>query len=284
MYGAIEAGGTKFICGYGTGPQDVVTAEFPTRDPQQTISDVLAFFAGRKLRSLGVASFGPVDLRSNSPTYGYITHTPKLAWRNFDLLGALRVLQVPLALDTDVNAAALGEQRWGAGQGRTDLVYVTVGTGIGAGVICANQPVHGMGHPEAGHMLVRKHPDDTFAGCCPSHGDCWEGLASGPAIEKRVGRPAKQLVESDPVWDWVAGYIAQGLANLTYCCAPERLILGGGVGGRGGVVARVQARFERQIAGYLALPKASEYIVSPALGGLSGVCGALVLAQNAAES
>jgi fructokinase len=197
LVGAIEAGGTKFVCAVGAGPHDLVRATFPTgNDPEQVLSAVTCWLTDQQrqrgtLRAIGVASFGPLDLSSDSPTYGHITSTPKPGWRNTDIVGPLRRAfpGIPVGFDTDVNGAALGEYRWGNGVGLTDFVYITIGTGIGAGAMVGGQLLHGLVHPEMGHMLLPRVPEDTFAGVCPYHGACWEGLCSGPALLKRTGMP-----------------------------------------------------------------------------------------------
>src|SRR5579872_1424134 len=192
MLGAIEAGGTKFVCGTGTGPHDLTTLQIPTTSPEETVGRAISILreqSGGRLDAIGIASFGPVDLHRDSPAYGCITNTPKPGWRDFDLAGALRrAFGVPVGFDTDVNGAALGEARWGAAQGIEDFVYLTVGTGIGGGAMVAGRIVHGVMHPEMGHIRVPRDPArDPFNGCCPYHGDCLEGLASGPAIRQRCG-------------------------------------------------------------------------------------------------
>ena len=215
--GGVEAGGTKFVCLVGSGPDDVVAeTTIPTTSPAETLTRVVDFFRPhRRLTGIGVGAFGPVDLASGS-----ITNTPKPGWANTDLRAALGVLGVPVTVDTDVNAAALAESRWGTGVGDDPLVYVTVGTGIGGGVIAGGRPVHGLVHPEIGHMRVPRDPDDAFAGACPFHGDCLEGLASGPAIRARRGLPGEALAVDDPVWTLEARYLALGLANVMITTLP----------------------------------------------------------------
>lgn len=281
LSGAIEAGGTKFICGVGTGPEDIRTVEIPTTTPEATVGAAIAWLRaqGRNgLRAVGIGSFGPVNLDITSPAWGSITSTPKAGWRNYPLAETVRqTLQVPVAFDTDVNAAVLGEARWGAARGISNAVYITVGTGIGAGAICGGRILHGASHPEMGHMLI---PHDTAAdpypGCCPFHGDCLEGLASGPSIEGRWGAPASTLPPGHPAWPLEARYLATGLANLACLLAPELIILGGGVMRQAFLYPMIDAELRRSLAGYVATPR----IVCPGLGGLSGVLGALALAQN----
>ena len=195
-FGGIETGGSKWACAVGTGPEDVrATATFPTGTPAETIAQAVDFFQnGNEVAAIGIGSFGPVDVRAGSATWGHVTTTPKPGWANIDLAGAIgRALGVPVAFDTDVNAAALGEHRWGAAQGIDTFVYITVGTGIGGGGMAGGRLLHGLVHPEFGHMRIPRDPDDGFAGACPYHGDCWEGLASGRAIGERWGAPAHTL-------------------------------------------------------------------------------------------
>jgi fructokinase len=292
LTGGIEAGGTKFVCAVGTGPDDVrAEARVPTTTPSETLERVVAFFAEQATRAplaaLGVASFGPVDLDSRSPRFGFITTTPKPGWRDVDLLGPLRrALGVPVGFDTDVNAAALAEQRWGAGRGLGTLVYVTVGTGLGGGAVVDGRPLHGLLHPEMGHMRVpHDRARDPFAGICPAHGDCWEGLATAPAIAARWGRAPETLPDDHPAWVLEAHYLALGLANVVLTLSPERLVLGGGVMTRTHLYRLVRAGVSETLAEYLVssvLDAGLErYIVPPTLGDRAGVLGALALAQTA---
>ena len=292
LTGGIEAGGTKFVCAVGTGPDDVrAEARVPTTTPSETLGRVVAFFAEQATRAplaaLGVASFGPVDLDSRSPRFGFITTTPKPGWRDVDLLGPLRrALGVPVGFDTDVNAAALAEQRWGAGRGLGTLVYVTVGTGLGGGAVVDGRPLHGLLHPEMGHMRVpHDRARDPFAGICPAHGDCWEGLATAPAIAARWGRAPETLPDDHPAWVLEAHYLALGLANVVLTLSPERLVLGGGVMTRTHLYRLVRAGVSETLAEYLVssvLDAGLErYIVPPTLGDRAGVLGALALAQTA---
>lgn len=275
--GAIEAGGTKWLCAVGTGPDDLVATEtIPTTTPDETIGRALAFFRRRgPIEAVGIGCFGPVDLRPGSPAWGSITTTPKPGWTDTDVAGVVGAeLGVPVAFDTDVNAAALGEHRWGAARGLDTFCYVTVGTGIGGGAIAGGAVVHGLVHPEFGHMRIPHDLDaDPFGGLCPYHGDCWEGLASGPAIEARWGRPPRELVDVEAVWRLEARYVALGLVNVVAVLSPERIVLGGGVMEVPGLLPLVQAEVDDLLAGYVATE-----IVPPALGPLSGVLGAFVLA------
>lgn len=291
VFGAIEAGGTKFVCGVGTGPGDLTLARFPTASPLATLESVSRFFreqAGSRLDAIGIGSFGPVDLEPGSPAFGYITSTPKIDWRNFDLAGAVaRATGVPVGFDTDVNAAALGEARWGAAQGIADFLYLTVGTGIGGGAIVNGQVVHGLAHPEMGHIRVPHDlAKDPYPGGCPYHQDCWEGLASGPAIEARWGvAAARELPPDHPAWTLEAHYLALGLATLVCTLSPRRIVMGGGVMDQRHLFPAVRRELARLLNGYISVRALSDeidrYVVPPQLGDRSGVLGALVLAERA---
>jgi fructokinase len=276
ILGGIEAGGTKWVCAVGTGPDDVVATEtIPTTTPAETIGRAVAFFErSGPVRALGIGCFGPVDLRA-----GAITTTPKPGWASTDVAGPFRErLGVPVAFDTDVNAAALGEHRWGAARGLGTFCYVTVGTGIGGGAMVEGRLVHGLLHPELGHLRIPHDVDaDPFPGSCPYHGDCWEGLASGPALAARWGRPADELAGDDAVWRLEARYVALGLVSAISVLSPERIVLGGGVMQTPGLLALVQAEVVRLQAGYQAVGE----IVAPALGPRAGVLGAIALAADA---
>jgi fructokinase len=289
-FGGIEAGGTRWNCAVGDGGGAIESAEsFATTTPAETIGAAVEFLrAHGPLRALGVGCFGPVDLHPGSPTWGHVTTTPKPGWAGTDVAGMLgAALGVPIAFDTDVDAAAVGEARWGAGEGLETFVYVTVGTGIGGGVIANGRPLHGLVHPELGHMRVPHDRDrDPFPGSCPFHGDCLEGLASGEAIRRRWGAPGEEL--SDPaVWELEAAYLALGLANLVLALSPERIVVGGGVAGTPGLLGLVRDRLPELLAGYLDAPALREdiegYVVPPALGPRAGVLGAIELARAAAS-
>jgi fructokinase len=284
--GGIEAGGTKVVCAVGTGPGAIAERTMiPTTTPAETLERIAGWFADRPVDALGAAFFGPLDLDPSSDRYGYITSTPKPGWAGTDVVGFLRArLGVPVVLDTDVNGAAYGEYRWGAGCSAGTLAYVTVGDGIGGGAIVDGAAVHGILHPEMGHLPVRRHPADVFAGSCPFHGDCLEGLASAPAIARRSGRtPADPGPEPARTVELEAYYLAQLIAAIVYLLSPHRIVVGGGVLHLPGLLAAVR----RETAGLIgdALPalrdRLDQYVVPPALGPDSGVLGAFVLARRA---
>jgi fructokinase len=277
MFGAIEAGGTKFICGVGTGPEDLITTQIPTTSPDATVAAAVAWIGNRsdgQLTAVGIGSFGPVDLNT-----GFITSTPKAAWRNFDLAGAVgKGLGVPVRFDTDVNAAVLGEARWGAARNVSNCLYLTVGTGIGGGAIAGGQIVHGLTHPEMGHVRIPHDITvDPYAGVCPYHGDCLEGLASGPAIEGRWGKPGWNLAPDHAAWILEARYLALGIANFICTLSPRRILIGGGVMRQSLLYEMVRWEVGKILAGYVEkLPE----IGPPKLGELAGVLGALALARQ----
>jgi fructokinase len=284
-YGGIEAGGTKWVCAVGDGPDELdQVAVIPTTTPEETLAEATRFFAGNgALAALGVGSFGPVDLAR-----GRITTTPKPGWANTDVVGALTAaLGVPVAFDTDVNAAALGEARWGAAAGLETFCYITVGTGIGGGGMANGRLMHGLLHPEFGHMRVPHDRErDPFPGVCPFHGDCLEGLASGRAIAARWGSSGESLEEDERVWELEADYLAHGVLNVVAILSPQRVVLGGGVMQAPTLLARVRERVVELAAGYFDAPELAssidDYIVTPQLGDRAGVVGALELARAAA--
>jgi fructokinase len=292
LFGAIEAGGTKFVCGVGTGPEDLETVQFPTTSPEATLQGAVDFFRERaagKLRAVGIASFGPIDLHTDSPTYGYITSTPKEGWRNLDIVGAIgRALDVPVGFDTDVNGSALGEARWGAAQGLTDFLYLTVGTGIGGGALVHGRILHGLTHPEMGHIRVPHDlTRDPYPGGCPYHADCLEGLASGPAMEARWGAPAQALPADHRAWKLEARYLALGLANWVCTLSPQRIVMGGGVMQQAHLFPAIREELAQILNGYIQAPEITErrenFVVPPKLGSRAGVLGGLALAQGAAS-
>jgi fructokinase len=293
LFGGVEAGGTKFVCILGSGPEDIrAEARFPTTTPEETIQQSVGFFHHQQaehgeLTAIGIASFGPLDLDHDSPTYGTITSTPKPGWANTDFASTIRMaLSLPVGFDTDVNAAALGEERWGVARGLDTFIYLTIGTGIGGGGIVNRRLMHGLLHPEMGHLCIpHDRRADPFAGSCPFHGDCLEGLASGPAIEKRWGKPAEALPPEHPAWALEAHYLALGMVNLIYTLSPQKIILGGGVMQQAPLFPLLRREVQILLKGYLQsseiLNKIDDYIVPPALGKRVGVLGALALAMDA---
>jgi fructokinase len=284
LYGGIESGGSKWECAIGTGADDLrARATIPTTTPAETIDRVVAFFeSGEAVSALGIGSFGPVDPDTSSSTWGHITTTPKPGWAHTDVGQEVgRRLAVPVVFDTDVNAAALGEHLWGAARGLQTFCYVTVGTGIGGGVMVNGALVHGLVHPEFGHMRIpHDRALDPFDGVCPYHGDCWEGLASGRALEARWGRPADELGDA-AAWDLEASYLALGLVSVVSVLSPERIVLGGGVMKQPGLLALVRQQVRALLNGYVPrVDEREDYIVSPELGAHAGVLGAIALART----
>jgi fructokinase len=273
LLGGIEAGGTKFVCGVGTGPGDLATLHIPTTSPEATTAAAVDFLRRHAPQAVGIASFGPVDLAT-----GHITSTPKAGWRNYDLAGTVRkALGVPIAFDTDVNGAALGEARWGAAQGISDFIYLTVGTGIGGGALVNGRPLHGLAHPEMGHIRIPHDIiRDPFPGVCPFHGDCLEGLASGPAIQARWGKPAPELPADHPAWTLEAHYLALALADWMYTLSPKLILVGGGVAEQAHLFEKIRSELSTILNGYI---QGCE-IAPPGLGSRAGVLGALALAEQ----
>ena len=289
LCGGIEAGGTKFVCMVGSGPDNIqAEARFPTTSPAETIGRAAAFFKEQAqkaaIAAIGVGSFGPVDLDLASPTFGFITTTPKPGWANTNIVGMLHAeLNLPVAFDTDVNAAALAEYRWGAAQALDPIIYLTIGTGIGGGVIVRGKPLHGLVHPEMGHMLMpHDRKVDPFPGVCPFHGDCFEGLASGPSMKERWGQAAEALPDNHPAWEIEAHHIALALMNLILCYSPRRIVVGGGVMQQTGLFPLVRCKVQQFLNGYISSTQVTariqEYIVPPVLGNRAGALGAIALA------
>ena len=288
LYGALEAGGTKMVCAVGHEDGTILERiSIPTSSPDETISAITDYFCEKEICALGIGCFGPIDLHLGSETWGYILDTPKFLWKHFDIVGAIHdKLPVPIGFDTDVNASLLGEITYGSAKGLTDVIYITIGTGIGAGIMSGGNLIHGMLHPEAGHMKVTPHPDDDYAGKCPYHGTCFEGMASGPAIEARWGRSAKELTDEPKVWELEAYYIAQALTSLIMTLSPQRIILGGGVMHQTQLYKLIRAEVIKDIAGYLNTPELADidnYIVPASLGDDQGIMGALKLAADAVK-
>lgn len=285
ILGGIEAGGTKMVCGIGD--ENGVLKErvsFPTRQPEETFRDMIGYFRERKIEALGIGCFGPVDLNRNSKTYGYITSTPKPGWANCDIVGTFRrELNVPVGFDTDVNGAVLGEVTWGAAKGCDSALYITIGTGVGVGVYINGSLLHGLVHPEAGHISLAKHPKDTYEGRCPFHPNCVESLASGPAIGERWGAAAVELKDRPEVWEMEAFYLGQALANYILCYSPQKIILWGGVMHQEQLFDLVRTKVQEFLNGYVSHEVVKEhinaYIVPPALGDDPGILGAIRLGQ-----
>jgi fructokinase len=291
LFGAIEAGGTKILCAVGTAQGSRQTLRIATADPQTCLAQILDFFRQAQhlhgpLRAIGLASFGPLDLDPASPTWGHITTTPKPGWRDADLRGQIAAgLGVPVAIDTDVNAAALAEAHGGAARGCASVAYITVGTGIGVGLVSGGRTVTGFGHPELGHMLPRRHgAHEGFAGICPYHGDCYEGLASGPAIIAAWGGSLAELPEHHPAWGAQADYLGQLCAALILTTAPEHIVIGGGVMAYDHLLAAIRRETARRLAGYAGLWSSPDVlerrITAPACVEPAGLVGAYLLAQQ----
>jgi fructokinase len=309
IFGGIEAGGTKFICAVGTNPTDLFIKRIETTTPQKTIDEVIRFFkpyitkeAPKRLAAIGIASFGPLDLSKKSPYYGYITNTPKPGWRNVNLVGIIHnALDIPVIIDTDVNGAALGEQEWGVAQGLETFIYVTLGTGIGGGGVINGGLMHGLVHPEMGHIQIPLDKDDKrgFNGSCSYHPcnqrhSCWEGLASGKSMQQRWGKLPEEITINDKyyerAWGLEANYVAIGIQNLICTLSPQMIILGGGIMNHPGLLEKIQRKVEKLLNKYVpaldSLEKLKKYLVSPSLIdaksniALSGVLGAIVLAKR----
>jgi fructokinase len=293
LFGGIEGGGTKFVCAVGTSPDDIRReTRFPTTTPAETLRQAVDFFkqAERdygRLSALGIATFGPIDPNPASPAHGFILPTPKPGWSNANVLGMLKsAFDMPIAFELDVNGAAMGEWTWGAAQGLDTFLYLTVGTGIGGGVMANGSLLHGLLCPEMGHIMIPHDPRrDPFEGVCPFHKDCFEGLASGPALEKRWGRRAETLPPDHPAWALEAHYIALALANYTLTFSPQRIVIGGGVGGREDLLPLIRRQVQEILNGYVQSPavteKIDEFIVHPGLGSRAGMLGAIALAKQA---
>ncbi|MGG1678151.1 ROK family protein [Neobacillus sp. NRS-1170] len=283
MLGGIEAGGTKFVCAVGDEKGTIVDRiQIPTTTPDETIPKVIEFFKKYPIEAIGIGSFGPIDVIRESPTYGHITSTPKPGWKDYPFVqGFEDEFGVPIGFNTDVNAAALGEATFGAAKGLDSCLYITVGTGIGAGALVQGQMLEGHSHPEMGHILVRRHPEDPYKGRCPYHGDCLEGLAAGPAIEERWGQKGIELVDRNEVWELEGYYIAQALMQYLLILSPKKIILGGGVMNQKQIFPSIFQHLKESLRDYVSLPEPSEYIVSPGLGNDAGITGALLLAHQA---
>lgn len=284
LYGLVEAGGTKFVLGVACGHDEIIaTTRIPTTTPDETIAAMSDWLAEQgPLAAIGVATFGPVEVDRSAPDWGHILATPKPGWSNTDLVGPLvERFGCPVGLDTDVTAAALAEYRWGAGQGQPSVLYFTIGTGVGGGAVIGGKPLAGISHPEMGHFRPQLHPADSgFAGTCPFHGACLEGLASGPAIKARFGVSLSELPSDHPGHEIIAWYLAQAVVTAQAMFEPGRIVLGGGVMGTPGLIDRVRDEAQRQSGGYFR-GRAAEVVVTPGLGDRAGLLGALALAQLA---
>ncbi len=292
LYGGIEAGGTKFVCIIGSGTEQIdCEVRFLTTTPEETINRVIHFFQPYRskgiLSAIGIGSFGPIDLDKSSPTYGFITSTPKPGWSNIDLCGMIQDnLQVPIIFDTDVNAAAFGELSCDPSIKTKDpFIYITIGTGIGVGVIVNEKPIHGLVHAEAGHMFIPHDlVRDPFPGICPYHKDCWEGLASGPSMKARWGISGQDIPDDHPAWDIEAHYNALAIANLILTYSPHRIVLGGGVSEHQGLIEKIRIEVLHILNGYVRSPQITkeidDYIILPRLGKQSGGLGALAMAKQ----
>ena len=286
-YGSLEAGGTKMVCAIGDEQGNILErVSIPTLAPENTMPAILDFFKSKNISALGIGCFGPVDLDKKSPTYGYITTTPKLAWKNYDIVGVCeKELGVPVGFDTDVNGSALGEATWGCTKDLDNSIYITVGTGIGVGVIIDRKPYHGMLHPEGGHIFLARHPQDPMErGVCPYHELCLEGLASGPSIQARWGKPGVELADRKEVWELEAYYLAQAICSYIMILSPERIIIGGGVAHQEQMMPMIRAEVKRQMGGYIAakgMQDLDNHIVLPSLNDNQGILGALKLAMDA---
>lgn len=286
LIGALEAGGTKMVCAVGGENGSILEQiSIPTTTPEETIPKITAYFKDKKIDALGVAAFGPVDVKPDSPTYGQILDTPKLAWRHFDLLGGLkRELKLPMGLDTDVNGSCLGEMAYGCARGLDSVIYITIGTGIGVGILVGGRLLHGMLHPEGGHILLGRHPDDPEGGVCPYHKNCLEGFASGPSIEARWGERAALLADRPEVWEMESYYIAQALVNYIMILSPQKIILGGGVMHQEPLFPMIRSKVREMLGGYLntrELKDMDNYIVPASLKDNQGIMGCIKLGMDA---
>ena len=287
---AVEAGGTKFICGLGNEKGEIIDKiNIPTTTPEETMSKVIEYFKDKKFDVMGVGSFGPIDPVKNSETYGYITKTPKPYWSDYNIIGELKKhFNVPMEFDTDVNGAALAEAWWGAGKGLKNIIYITVGTGIGAGAVVNGTMLQGLTHPEMGHIFLKKHPDDKFQGRCPFHKDCLEGMAAGPAIEDRWGKKGQEMANDDRVWEMEAYYLAQALMNYILILSPQKIIMGGGVMKQQQLFPLIRKYVREFLNNYVykreILEKIDEYIVYPGLGDEAGFTGSIALGKIALEN
>lgn len=289
LLGALEAGGTKMVCAVGDEKLNLLDKiTIPTGDPETTIPEVIRYFQDKKIEALGVGAFGPIDLKASSESYGCILDSTKLAWRHYPLRkNLIEGLGIPIGLDTDVNAACLGEVTKGTAAGYDPVVYITIGTGIGAGSYVNGRLLHGMLHPEAGHIYLMKHPEDPYSGNCPYHKHCFEDLAAGTAIEKRWGKRAAELADCREVWELESYYIAQALVDYIMILSPELIILGGGVMNQRQLFPLIRDKVRVLMGGYVNTRRMADldsYIIPASLGGDQGIIGCLRLARQSLES
>ncbi|MDO5407666.1 MAG: ROK family protein [Eubacteriales bacterium] len=285
LFGALEAGGTKMVCAIGNENGEILDrVSIPTETPEVTLPKLLEYFQGKEILALGIGCFGPIDLNESSETFGYITTTPKLAWANCDICGYFREnLGIPVGFDTDVNGSLLGEATWGCLKGLDTAMYITIGTGVGAGIMAGGRLQHGMLHPECGHMLLPVRSDDHYAGKCPYHGTCLESMAAGPAIEARWGQKAETLYDRPEVWELEAHYIAVAVVNFIMILSPQKIVLGGGVMHKDGLIEMVREKVTRLAAGYIQTKELADmdsYLVLPSLDDNQGIMGALKLGMD----
>jgi fructokinase len=282
LLGSIEAGGTKFIAAVGDEQMNIIdTVTVPTTKPDETMEQISNFFSRYHIDALGVGSFGPIDVDEKSETFGYITSTPKSFWRDYNFVGYLKQkLNVPVAWTTDVNAAGYGEYLLGNARGTESCLYLTIGTGIGGGFINKGQILNAFSHPEMGHVFIKRHPDDTFEGICPFHKNCLEGMASGPAVEKRWSKKGVELADQSFVWELEAYYLAQALISYTLILRPERIILGGGLMKQKQIFKLIRNEFHAMLNDYVEVPDLETYIQPVGLNDQAGIIGGLLLAKN----
>lgn len=283
LFGALEAGGTKMVCAVGKEDGTILDQiSIPTKTPETTIPEIIDYFKTKDIKALGIGAFGPVNVNKGTKKYGYILDTPKLAWKYFDLLGTIqKELNIPIGFDTDVNGSCLGEMTFGSAKGLDNVVYITIGTGVGIGIAVNGKLVHGMLHPEGGHILLKKAEHDTFEGSCPYHKCCLEGLAAGPAIEQRYGKKAIELKNEKNVWELESDYIAQAIMTYILTISPQKIILGGGVMHQEQLFPLIRQKVLELLAGYIKTPELESidtYIVPSSLNDNQGIMGCIQLA------
>ncbi|WP_408070418.1 ROK family protein [Butyrivibrio sp. JL13D10] len=288
LYGALEAGGTKMVCAIGNENGEILEqVKFPTETPETTMPQIFEYFKGKDIKALGIACFGPIDLRKDSPTYGSITSTPKKGWSGYNIVNAAKeALGIPIGFDTDVNGSLLGEITWGCAKGLSDALYLTIGTGVGGGVMSNGKLLHGMLHPEVGHIRLPLVKGDPGKSVCPYHDNCLEGLAAGPSLKARWGVSADQLVDKKEVWEIEAEYIATALMSYALVLSPKKIILGGGVMHQEQLFPMIRAKFKELLNGYIVteeMDHLDEYIVPASLNDDQGIMGSIKLAMDACE-